>query len=63
MRNKQLGKVGRIWREFFGKACSFCGGRTYQLGLNATGMSLCKAKAYVMPVHDVQTSQNLVFLL
>jgi hypothetical protein len=28
---KQLGKVGAIRREVHGKACQFCGGRTYQL--------------------------------
>lgn len=28
---RQLGKVGTIRREILGKACRFCGGRTYQL--------------------------------
>jgi hypothetical protein len=31
MRNKQLGKIGVTRRELVGKACSSCGGRTYQL--------------------------------
>jgi hypothetical protein len=35
MRNKQLGKIGMIRRELIGKACSGCGGRTYQLTLHA----------------------------
>jgi|RhiMetdeSRZDD1v2_1073273.scaffolds.fasta_scaffold968929_1 hypothetical protein len=35
MRNKQLGKIGTIRRELVGKACSACGGRTYQLTLHA----------------------------
>ena len=38
MRNKQLGKLTRLYsRELLGKACSFCGGKTYQLALNASG--------------------------
>jgi len=28
---RQLGKVETIRREILGKACRFCGGRTYQL--------------------------------
>jgi hypothetical protein len=34
--HKQLGKVGAIRREVHGKACQFCGGRTYQLILRAS---------------------------
>jgi hypothetical protein len=37
--HKQLGKVGAIRREVRGKACRFCGGRTYQLILRATSVS------------------------
>jgi cytochrome c2 len=29
--HKQLGKIGTARREIRGQACSFCGGRTYQL--------------------------------
>lgn len=36
---KQLGKVGAIRREVHGKACQFCGGRTYQLILRASNTS------------------------
>ena len=28
-----------------------------------SGLSLCKTKTYVMPVHHVQTSLDLVFFL
>ena len=35
MRNKQLGNIGVIRRELVGKACSACGGRTYQLTFHA----------------------------
>jgi hypothetical protein len=35
MRNKQLGRIGVIRRELVGKACSACGGRTYQLTFHA----------------------------
>jgi hypothetical protein len=31
MRHRQLGKIGIVRRELVGKACSLCGGRTYQL--------------------------------
>ena len=31
MRNRQLGKIGFVRRQLVGKACSACGGRTYQL--------------------------------
>ena len=34
MRNRQLGKIGLVRRELVGKACSGCGGRTYQLTFN-----------------------------
>jgi hypothetical protein len=35
--HKQLGKIGAIKREVHGKACPFCGGRTYQLVLRPSG--------------------------
>ena len=35
---KQVGKVGTIRREVLGKACRFCGGRTYQLIIKLTGV-------------------------
>ena len=31
MRARQLGKIGTMRRQLVGKACSSCGGRTYQL--------------------------------
>jgi DNA-directed RNA polymerase subunit M/transcription elongation factor TFIIS len=37
--HKQLGKVGAIRREVQGKACPFCGGRTYQLVLRPSAAS------------------------
>lgn len=44
MRNKQLGKIGLIRREVVGKACSSCGGRTYQLTFHAgTATGACLA--------------------
>jgi hypothetical protein len=36
--HKQLGKIGTVRREIHGKACSFCGGYTYQLVLRAPGL-------------------------
>jgi hypothetical protein len=39
MMYRQLGKVGAIRREVQGKACQFCGGRTYQLILRARNAS------------------------
>ena len=36
--HKQLGRVGTVRREIQGKACSFCGGYTYQLVLRASGL-------------------------
>lgn len=36
---KQLGKVGAIRREVHGRACTFCGGHTYQLVLRPNGPS------------------------
>jgi hypothetical protein len=36
---KQLAKVGTIRREFLGKACHFCGGRTYQVIVRTSGAS------------------------
>jgi hypothetical protein len=35
--HKQLGKITTVRREVRGKACSFCGGHTYQLVLRAPG--------------------------
>jgi hypothetical protein len=31
MMNRRLGRIGIVRRELVGKACSSCGGRTYQL--------------------------------
>lgn len=34
MRNRQLGRIGLVRRQLVGKACTACGGRTYQLTFN-----------------------------
>jgi hypothetical protein len=47
---RQLGKVGTIRREVQGKACPFCGGRTYQLILRANSAS-DRANLYARCTH------------
>ena len=42
---RQLGKVGTMRREILGKACRFCGGRTYQLIFHAEATSLAGLSA------------------
>lgn len=43
MRNRQLGRIGLVRRQLVGKACTACGGRTYQLTFNCGSPAACLA--------------------
>ena len=52
MRERQLGKVGRLRREIVGKACPICGGRTYHLLFRSGAVSLAGISAECAHCHE-----------
>jgi hypothetical protein len=51
MRRRRFEKVDFIRQEILGKACRFCGGRTYQLLFNNSGMSVAAFSAKCTHCH------------
>ena len=51
MRERQLGKIGFIGQQLLGKACRFCGGRTYQLIFHGGAMTSAGLSAQCTHCH------------